>query len=223
MLAVFPIVFKKMNDPDSKRFYSKLMTYFSFVVMIFILAVSMYGNEIVKVLTQNREYWIASQVIPIISLTIFFNMLKTLSLIGLHITKKTKTIAIITILITILNIGLNIVFVFFWRSIGAALATLISQIIFFITIYKSAQNRYPIPYEIIKVAKIIIIGTILFLLSLMLNEFVLYWKVMLKFLLILMFPVILYFIHFYEDIELLRLKQSWKKWKRFENWSQLFK
>ncbi len=223
MMAVFPVVFKKMNDPDNKRFYSKLMTYFSFVTMIFILTFSMFSKEIIKILTENRDYWTAHEVIPIISLTIFFGMLKTLSLIGLHITKKTKIIAIITTLMMILNIGLNLILIFFWKSIGAATATLISQVVFFIYIYKSAQKRYYIPYEILKIQKIIMIGVILYLFSLFINDFSLFWRILLKSTLIIMFPISLYFIHFYEEIELLRLKQSWYKWKKIKNWPRNFR
>jgi O-antigen/teichoic acid export membrane protein len=221
MLAVFPIVFKKMNDPDSKRFYSKLMTYFSFVVMIFALIVSIFNREIIMILTKNQEYWIAYEVIPIISLTIFFGMLKTLSLIGLHIIKKTKIIAVITVLMTVLNFGLNLLFVFLWKSLGAAFATLVSQIVFFIYIYKSAQRHYPIPFEIPKVLKVIIIGVILFISSLLLNDFVTLWKILLKSILIILFPILLYFIQFFEEIEILRIKQSWKKWRSLKSWKNL--
>ncbi len=222
MLAVFPIVFKKMNDPDNKRFYSKLMTYFSFVVMIFILTASIFSKEIIKILTDNREYWVAHEVIPLICLTIFFGMLKTLSLIGLHITKKTKTIAIITVLMTLLNIGLNLVFVFYWKSIGAAIATLLSQIVFFISIFQSAQKQYYIPFEIIKVVKILLIGFILYLLSFVFNEFSSFWRLTLKSTLILIFPLCLYFFQFFEEIELIRIKEYWKRGKDFKNWKNLF-
>ena len=223
MLAVFPIVFKKMNDPDSKRFYSKLMTYFSFIVMIFVLALSLFSSEIIKILTDNKDYWSAHEVIPIISLTIFFGMLKTLSLIGLHITKKTNAIAVITTLMTIINIGLNLLLVFFWKSIGAATATLISQILFFIFIYKIAQNRYYIPYELLKILKVIFLGVFLFLPSVFINDLDLYWKILIKIVLIALFPLCLYLIQFYDEIELLRIKQSWHKWKKIKNWPKNFR
>ena len=221
MLAVFPIVFKKMNDPDNKRFYSKLMTYFSFVVMIFVLTASIFSKEIIRILTDNREYWIAHEVIPLICLTIFFGMLKSLSLIGLHITKKTKTIAIITVMMTLLNICLNLFFVSYWKSIGAATATLLSQIVFFITIFKSAQKQYYIPFELIKIGKILFIGLLLYLLSFIFNEFDLFWRMTLKSALILIFPFLLYFFQFFEEIELIRIKEYWKKGKDFKNWKNL--
>jgi O-antigen/teichoic acid export membrane protein len=221
MLAIWPIIYKKMNDPDSKRFYSKIMTYFSFVIMICVLSLSLFSREIMKFLTENKDYWAAYEVIPIISLTIFFSMLKSLALIGLNLTKKTKIIALIITSMTVLNIGLNLFLVFFWKSIGAATATLISQIVFFIFIYRSAQNLYYIPYEILKILKVIIIGVLLFLLSLFINDFGLLWRILIKSTLIILFPLILYFVQFYEDIELLRLKQGWKKWSNMKNWKNI--
>jgi O-antigen/teichoic acid export membrane protein len=222
MLAISPMIFKKIDDQDSKRFYSKIMTYFSFGLMFFVMAISIFGKEIIHFLAKNKSYWDAYQVIPILSLAIFFAMLKDVSLTGLHITKRTKVISAIISSMAILNIGLNAVFIILWQSIGAALATLMSQILFFISIYYAAQKYYPIPYEVIKIIKIIIVGLVLFGLSLYADNFDIIIRLVIKSTILLIYPVILYYWKFYEEIELIRLKQSWHKWKKIKNWSQIF-
>jgi len=40
MMALQPTIYKMMNAPDNKRFYSKSMTYFSFGLMICVLGLS---------------------------------------------------------------------------------------------------------------------------------------------------------------------------------------
>ncbi|TFH00224.1 MAG: hypothetical protein E4H13_08010 [Calditrichales bacterium] len=149
-------------------------------------------------------------------------MLKDVSLTGLHITKQTKTISTVIGAMSVVNIGLNLLLILFWDSIGAALATLIAQVALFIIIYVMAQKSYPIPYEIGKVIKIIILGISLYLVSLLTIGMALYLRIVLKLLLVFLFPVILYYMNFYEKIELLRLKQSWHKWKNPLKWSENF-
>lgn len=220
-LAISPVIFKMMDQKGNKRLYSKIMTYFCFGVMIFVLGLSVFGKEIIKLLaSSNKDYWSAYKVIPIISFAILFGMLKDTSLIGLNITKRTKIIAIVMTIISILNIILNIVLIPHFNSLGAAIATLISQAIFFVIIYRFAQKYYYIPYEISKIIKMIILGVILFGLSLLINNFSLIFRVSLKLSMIGAFPFILYFWNFYEEIELLRLKQSWHKWKNPGKWKE---
>lgn len=219
-LAISPIIFKMVDAPNNKRFYSKIMTYFTFGVMICVLGMSFFGKEIIKFLAQNKDYWGAYKVIPIISFALLFGMLKDTSMMGLTIAKKTNIIAIIMIIISILNIILNIVLIPYFQSIGAAIATLISQIVFFIVVYRYSQNYYFIPYEISKIIKMIILGVTLFGLSLLINNFSLIFRVLLKLSMIGAFPLILYFWNFYEKIEILRLKQSWHKWKNPGKWKE---
>jgi O-antigen/teichoic acid export membrane protein len=218
MLALSPMIFKKMNDPDAKRFYSKIMTYFSFGLMFFVLAISLFGREIIQLLANNKSYWDAYQVIPILSLAIFFGMLTDVSLTGLHLTKRTKIISVIISSMAILNIFLNILFISIWDSIGAAIATLISQILYFSAIYSMAQKYYFINFEFLKVMKIIFIGCIIYSLSLLSYYLSPIFSWSLKAIALLLYPIVLYFWNFYEEIEITRLKQSWHKWKKPANW-----
>jgi len=223
MLAISPMIFKKMNDPDAKRFYSKIMTYFSFGLMFFVLAISMFGKEIIHFLVNNKSYWDAHEVIPVLSLAIFFGMLKDVSLTGLHLTKRTKIISGIISSMAILNVFLNVHFIEIWQSLGAAFATLISQILFFSTIYYVAQKYYHIPYELLKVVKILLIGILLYGIAVYSDQFGLIQRLIIKTSILIIYPIILYFWNFYDDIELLRLKQSWNKWKKIKNWPKIFR
>lgn len=218
MLAITPMIYKKMNDPSSKRFYSKIMTYLGFGLMICILWVSLFSWEIVKFLAKNKEYWDASYVIPILAFTILFTMLRDISQTGLHITKKTKIVALSISFMAVINLLLNILLIPIWRSIGAALATLIAQIIFFLIIYSFAQKWYPIPYEIKKILKLIIVGGVLYGMGQLTNDFNLLPRLLIKHLLILLYPIILYYWNFYDQIELDRINGFWQEWKRFERW-----
>ncbi len=219
-LAISPIIFQKMNDPDNKRFYSKLMTYLAFVISFLILIVTVFGYEIIKVFTSNDAYISATLVIPVISLSILFATLKDTATTGLQIAKKTLIVGSSLFLVTLLNIGLNIILIPYLKIHGASLSTLLSQIILFIIIFKSAQKNYFIPYELKKIILIVILTTILAGASLFLNGTPLLIRLILKFLILILFPVSAYLFGFFESIEIMRIKESFNKWKNPFKWKE---
>jgi len=214
-LAITPIIYKKMNDADNKRYYSKIMTYMAFIGMILVLGMSMFGKEILKFLAQDPEYWSGYRIIPIISFGLFFNMLRYFATTGLNIAMKTKHIAFYTVLVSLLNIGLNILLISIFNYIGAAIATLISHFVFMILIYRSSQKAYNIPYEVRKIVLILIISLVLLGLAYLTNDLSLAMRLIIKSLLIASFPFILYIFRFYEAIELERIEEAWNRWSPF--------
>lgn len=216
-MAIFPMMFKKMNDPDAKRFYSKMMTYFTFGVMFFVLFLNFYGLEIIKVIAMKKEYWDSFLIIPFISLGIIFGMLRDLNSIPLLKLKKTKLISIIITSSAILSLILNWLIIPRYGSLGAAISFIISQFFYFLVMTYFAQKNYRINYEFGKVIKMIVVGIILFFISLALADFSLAIRMISKILLIISFPVILYFLNFYEKIEIESIKGFWKKWRHLSN------
>ena len=169
-LALFPIIFKMINDKNNKRFYSKIMTYFSFGLMFFILGLSFFSKEIIILLARdNKAYWEAYNIIPIIAFSILLGMLREVSMTGLNITKKTYIVSIITFVVIFINVLLNYLTIPIIGYYGAALSTLVSQIISVLIILRFAQKHYFIPFEFKKVFLIFMLGIVLIFLSLLLK------------------------------------------------------
>ncbi len=217
-LAVSPIIFQKMNDSDNKRFYSKLMTYQAFIVVIAVLFFTLFGYELIQIFTSNNIYLKAVYVIPVISVSILFGMLKDTALTGLQIVKKTGIIGISILIVSLLNMGLNILLVPYLKIHGASLSTLLSQIIFFIIIYKSAQKHYPIPYELRKILLLVLVIAAYCIIAVLINEYSLWVRILSKTILLLAFPFVLTRFKFYEAIEIKSLEGAWKKWRNPFNW-----
>ncbi len=218
-LALQPIIFKMMDEPGNKRFYAKVMTYFTFGLMFFVLFFSLYAPEIIKVISkQNMQYWNAWKLVPVLSFSMLFSMLRDVSYTGLNITKKTKIIALLVISAAILNILLNLLFIPVWGFYGASVATAISQVIYFVAVYFVAQRFYSIPYEIKKIILMICVGILLFAAGLFTNSWPLAFRLVIKLVLIASFPFFLYWFGFYESIELERLGQFWRKWRNPLEW-----
>ncbi len=220
-LALQPIIYRMMDDPGNKRFYSKVMTYFTFGLMFFVLFFALFSPEIVKIISkQNMDYWEAYKIIPVLSFSMLFSMLRDISYTGLNIMKKTRVIAITILFAAGFNILLNVLLIPVSAFYGAAAATTLSQLIFFLAVFFLAQKYYPIPYEMKKITTMILIGAILYFSGIWMNEWPLFIRLLFKGLLILTFPFILFLLKFYEPIELERIGQFWHKWHNPLNWSK---
>jgi O-antigen/teichoic acid export membrane protein len=223
MLAVSPLIFKMMDEPNNRRFYSKILTYTTYIVLPVVLAVSIFGKEAIKILSQKTDYWDAYKIIPILCFAILFGMLKDIAMTGLHLMKKTKTIAAVVFTMMSFNVLLCVVLVYSWQSYGASMAILITQILYFITILRFAQKQYHIPYEIWKIIKMIVTVVALCLIARLFNSSPLYLRLITKTVLIISFPFILYFWNFYEEIELEKIKGAWIKWRDPRRWGKNIK
>jgi O-antigen/teichoic acid export membrane protein len=217
-MAIQPVIFKMIDNPNNKRFYSKVMTYFAFGLMFFVMFFSFFGKEIVKVLSKdNMAYWDAYMVIPIISLGLFFSMLRDVALTGITISKRTTIIAKIITISMVFNILISLVLTYFFNYIGAAIAASLSQLIFFLLAYFYSQKIFYIPYEIRKVALMIAVAVIMYMGVIFIDNLSLTMRLSLKSAMILSFPFILYPFNFYEPIELERIRQFWQKWSKLSN------
>ncbi len=208
MMAVAPMILQYIDKPNNKRFYSKILTYMALGVMAFVLFLSLFSEEIIQLVAKQESYWSASSLVPILSFAILFGILKDVSLTGLHITKKTSVIAVVVVIMSIANIFLNILFIPVWGVEGAAYATLIVRIVSFLTFYYYAQKHYKIPYEVKKVVTVLLVGVFLIYISTLLNHFPFTIKLISKSLILFLFPVILYFLNFFEPIEIESLKRG---------------
>lgn len=211
-LALTPLLMKKMNDPDNKQFYSKVLTYFSFGLMFCALGLNLFSREGIVWVTTNPDYIEALYVIPFVTYAIFFSMMRECCMIGLQIMKKTKIISYVIVGITILNFFLNMLLVPSMGMYGAALSTMIVQVISWLACYIFAQQYYPIPYELSKVGKVLVVGTILYLIGILFNETAIGISILVKLVILGGYPFLLYKWHFYDKDEWNNLKGAWKKW-----------
>ena len=222
--ALLPLKFQMMDKPNNKRFYSKIMTYTSFGFVVLLLILSLFSQEVIKLVAQNPAYWDAYHIVPILCFAQLFELLRRNARFGLIVKKKTKIISIIMMSVFVINIGLNVLLVSYFRTFGAAVASLTVQFIFFILMYHYAQKFYFIPYEMRKILMIILVGAFLVILSfIFVNPMKIFPRILVKLGLIASFPILLYSLNFYEPVELNRLRGAWNKWKNPLNWRKNIK
>jgi O-antigen/teichoic acid export membrane protein len=211
-LAVFPQMIRRVDSEENRVFYPKVMLYSSFAVMFGITGISLFSLEAIKILSKSPELWTAAMLVPMLALSMFFVNLREVSIYGLIASKKTKSISLIVFISAALNIILNIIFVPFWNANGSALATLLSQFFYWAILHYTAQKIYFIPYENRKLTILFITGAAISFAGFLLGEIDLLPRLLIKVLLLGSFPVILYFLGFYETRELQIVKGFLKKW-----------
>lgn len=210
-LGFLPIAYKKLSDPNAKRYFSKVLTYYTLILVYAALVISMFGKELIKLLALNGEYWISFIVVPLISFAFVLKGIQYTFALSFHYAKRTSYNAIIVVVTAIINILLNIYFIQKFDFPGAAVSLLISVLIMMILSYFFGQKIYKIPYEIFKISKIFFVGLILYTISLLFFNVNLVLQIFLKIILISTFPVILYFLNVFEEIEIQRIKEVLSK------------
>jgi len=208
--ALLPSAYKEYKRPGDKRYYSKLMTYMCFVIIWGGLALSIFGNLLVKLLG-NNNFNGAEVFVPIIILAYIFSSMRNVASTGMLLSGKTSYIGIITVGAGLLNVGLNIIFLPRYGVIAAAYTTLIAFVVFYTVTKKLSDRFYLINYENDKILKLMITGIILYLLSNILPVNGIFLPMVLRIVLILCFPFIMYLLNFYEDVELQTIRVSFKK------------
>lgn len=216
-MAISPLIIRKIDDPDNMRFYSKANLYSSYILMLGIIAVSLFSYEVIKVISKSTEFWGAFVVVPLLSLSVFFINMRETTGIGLTIKKNTWIIGLIVIVSSVVNILLNILLIPKFNIIGAATATILTNIIFWYAYYYFSQKVFFIPYELSKILVILITGSVLSFSGLLLSDLELLPRLIIKVILLLSFPIILYILRFYEPAEIKAIKGLFTKWSNLRN------
>lgn len=201
-LGLLPLAYKYYGMPDDKRFFQKLMTYSTFFFVWGFIFLSLFSEEIVGIFALQNEYHSAYLIIPIILLSYVLSGMRLTASLGMFLTKNTKHVAWITISSAVLNIILNFIFIPKYGILAAAVNTLISFTIFYLVTQMFSNKYFKIPYENFKLIVMILTGVILSLPIYFLPSMNYILTLLIKIIITLSFPFILFFFRFYEKREL---------------------
>ncbi|NQU52694.1 MAG: oligosaccharide flippase family protein [Bacteroidetes bacterium] len=213
MAALAPIRLKKFNDPNNHRFFSKVLTYTTFLFILVLLVVSLFSLEGIKLITKTTDYWRAAGIIGVLSFAFLFSLIRINLTTGLTITKKTKILGVLTFITAALNFLLNLLLIPVWDIYGAAAATLLSQFVFMGLTYITAQKAYAIPYEFKKILIAVSIAAIIVFSGVLIKDIAVICRLPLKLVLLVSYPFILLLFNFYEEVELDAIHNVFSSWR----------
>ncbi len=149
---------KKDNAADIFRL---VFRWFSFVLLL-----ATFGLSLISMMILNLffpvSYHSASPIIPIITTSIMFYGVYNIFTVGVSIRRKTWLAVIFTTIAAFTNVGLNLVLIPLYGSLGAALATLLAYALLASIAYIVNQRIYPISFEIGKFACALLLGCVFF-------------------------------------------------------------
>lgn len=137
--AFVPWYYKKMKAGDISKIQKlseKYIEYFTLLTGVIILVIP----EVITIIS-DKKYYMSIYIVPVLFLSYFMNYIYTFPVNYEFYLKKTKYIAIGTIISMIINIVLDIILIPQFGSIGAAFATLASYLFLFVLHYYIAKYK----------------------------------------------------------------------------------
>lgn len=199
-----PFFLSTSKQENAKEIFAKVLTYFVFATSVIFLLISFFVNDLVRLKILGEEYWQATGIVPIVLLAYLLYGVYVNFMVGIYIEKKTQYLPIITGVGAAVNVIANIVLIRMFGMMGAAYATLLGYAVMAGLLYIFAQKYYAIHYEFGRILKLALVVAVIFYAGYYLRGS---WMILIKSLLLLGFPVALYFTGFFERRELEALKR----------------
>lgn len=212
-LTLLPIAYKFYKQEGDKLFYSKILTFFSFVMFWAGLALSIYAKEIVQLFALDPSYYPAYEIVPLLTLSYCVFGMSLVTALGLYLTGKTNSVAVISIVCSAINIGLNFLLIPYWGMTAAALNTLIAFLILVILTTVVSNKYYKISFEYFRLIKIIGASILLYFTAVFFSNYGLTVNIILKLVVLVLFPVTLIALGFFKKDELEQAKTMFEKIK----------
>ena len=146
-LAWWVLMYAIAKREDAKHVFKLIFRWFSFVLLFATLGLSLFGSSVLDLLFP-ASYHAQSSIIPIIALSVMFNGIFIVVNLGTSLQRKTLLTSLYFIVSALINVGLNIVLIPAYGTMGAALATLVAYIALALMAYLFNQRIYPVPFEV---------------------------------------------------------------------------
>lgn len=209
MLAWGPFFWSVAKMKNAKSIYSSIFTYFILVGMFVALTVSILSKEILAIMA-TPQFYDAYKVVPMIAFSYVLLGCFSILAVGIGIEKKTKYIPLITGIGAAVNLGLNYLFIPKYGMMGAALATVISYILLPVGSFLISRRYYTIRYEWVRVVKICSAAGLVYAGSVFITSDSAIVAGVIKLIILLFYPVLLYFFKFYQPEEIKKGKEIMK-------------
>ncbi|MBN2891782.1 MAG: polysaccharide biosynthesis protein [Bacteroidales bacterium] len=213
-MGFLPIAYKMYKDSTAPRFFSKITTYLTMVMAFGALGLALFAPEFAKIFApSNPKYWEAAQYVGLISVVVVLFGYRFMLTLNFHFAKKTLHIPFIVTFFAGLNILLNFLMIPEFGINGAVVSSIIATFLLNMVYYFVGRRFYKVDYKILKDILVVFVAFGLYLLTFTFWEINIWIGILLKLILLAIFPIIIVFFGFLEPIEKERLLQAWTKWK----------
>ena len=202
LVAYHPLAFKWYEREKDTEYFIRIFIYIPMILMLISLPLILWADKIVQILTPKQLYWETYSTIGIITFGYLWTAATQIVNIAYRIKKKTKVVALLSLGIALLNILLNFVLIPIYGYRGAAIATALSFLLQFFISYRLAHTIFPIPYNIQKYILMVVIWSCIVLINQTITINSIVELIIVRTILFILFPVILYKFHYFGNKEL---------------------
>ena len=151
-LGIEPFFFSHAKTENPKEGYALITKYFAIFGSIILLAVVVFVDVVKPLVLRSEDYWEAMVIVPIILLAnLCLGIYHNLS-VWYKITDRTKFGAYISTFGAFITLLLNYLLIPVIGYLGSALATLAAYGSMMLISFYIGQKKYPIPYDVKKIA-----------------------------------------------------------------------
>ena len=165
-----PFFLSHASEPGAKALFARALTYSVAAMTAVFLAVAMFIGDIVRIRIFGRyiihpDYWGGLSIVPVVLVAYMFLGIYNNLVAGVYIEKKTQRLPAITLAGAVVNIGANFLLIPLMGMMGGAVATLLAYAVMALVLYVDVRKFYPVSYEWGRIARLALVGGILFVLS----------------------------------------------------------
>jgi len=212
-----PFYLSHYKDPDAKKLFARILTYFTMVAAVIFLLTSLFMDYLVRMPFVggkfiNPEYWSGMGIIPIILLAFYFNGVYNNIACGFHIEKKTQYLPAAIGIGAAINVAMNFALIPVIGYWGAAWATLGAYLISAVALFVYSRKVYSIKYEWLRLIKIILLtGAIYGLAMVITSSLPLIYSFAIRIAGLILFLIIISTMGFFTKAELAKIKSLFKR------------
>jgi O-antigen/teichoic acid export membrane protein len=150
-LGIEPFFFSHSASENASQTYATITKYFVILGALILLGVIVFADILKFLLLDDKSYWEAMKVVPLIILANFFLGIYNNLSVWYKLTDKTHIGAYISILGALLTLILNYVLIPRYSYYGSAIATIAAYGSMMLISYLLGNKYYPIPYDMNKI------------------------------------------------------------------------
>lgn len=214
--APFFISTAKEQGEAAKGTFARLSTYYLAIVCFAGLALSIMAREIIAILAAPA-YHDAYQVVPIMTFGWVLGGMYYMVVNQIFLARQTKYLPLATFSAGAVQIGLNYLWIPTFGMIGAAWAMLVAQLCSFIFTWYLSQRSYPITYEHLRIARIILVTLGLLLLGTSITLDSLWLSLLVKGALLAVYPLALFVTGFFRADEIAQARALIAGWRAVQH------
>ena len=157
-LGIEPFFFSHAKNKNAPQTYATITKYFVIFGSLMSLTIIIFADVLKVLLLDNKNYWAAMKVVPLIVFANFFLGIYTNLSVWYKLIDKTKIGAYISIIGAVVTLVFNFILIPKMSYYGSAIATILAYGTMMILSYYLGRNKYPIPYDFKKIMSFLTIS-----------------------------------------------------------------